>query len=44
MKAARIHAYGGPEQVLLDVIAQPSAPSENQLLVKVHAAGVKGID
>jgi N-ethylmaleimide reductase len=44
MKAAGIHAYGGPEKVVLDVIAPPSVPDETQVLVKVKAAGVNGID
>jgi N-ethylmaleimide reductase len=44
MKAARIHAYGGPEQVSLDVVPRPLPPGDSQLLVKVRAAGVNGID
>lgn len=42
-QANRIHAYGGPEAVRLDDIAIPSY-SETQLLVRVMAAGVNGLD
>jgi hypothetical protein len=36
MKAAGIHAYGGPEKVLFDVVAPPSAPDATQGLCQVE--------
>ena len=43
MRALRIHAYGGPEQVHLEDVALP-VPGEGQLLLKVKAASVNPID
>ena len=43
MKAYRIHAYGGPEVLKLDQAPIPT-PAAGQVLVKVGAAGVNGLD
>jgi NADPH:quinone reductase-like Zn-dependent oxidoreductase len=43
MKAYRIHAYGGPEVLQLDQVPIPT-PAAGQVLVKVGAAGVNGLD
>jgi NADPH:quinone reductase-like Zn-dependent oxidoreductase len=39
MKAARVHAFGGPEAIEFEDIAVPR-PGEGEILVKVAAAGV----
>src|SRR5215510_8284118 len=43
MKAIRVHAFGGPEQLKLEEIPTPK-PAGGQVLVKVHAAGVNPYD
>jgi len=43
MKAVRIHQYGGPEVLTYEDAPEP-APKENELLVRVHAAGVNPVD
>jgi len=43
MKAIQIHAYGGPEVAQYEDVPRPEAKA-NQLLVRVHAAGVNPID
>jgi NADPH:quinone reductase len=43
MKAIRVHATGGPEQLVLDEVPRP-VPAEGQALVRVEAAGVNYID
>lgn len=43
MKAIRIHAYGGPEQLELENAPMPEL-SPDDVLVKVHAAGVNPVD
>src|SRR4051794_15980637 len=43
MKAERIYSYGGPEVLKLEEVPQPE-PGTNQLLVRVHAAGVNPAD
>ena len=43
MRALRIHAYGGPEQLHLEDVALP-LPGKGQLLLKVKAASVNPID
>lgn len=43
MRAARIHAYGGPEQLVVeDLPVPPTAPG--QVLVEVHGTSVNGAD
>ena len=43
MKAVRVHAFGGPEQLVLDELDEPRVqPSE--VLVDIHAAGVNPVD
>jgi NADPH:quinone reductase-like Zn-dependent oxidoreductase len=39
MKAGRIHAYGGPEQLVYEDSPQPHTV-KNQVLIRVYAAGV----
>jgi NADPH:quinone reductase-like Zn-dependent oxidoreductase len=43
MKAIRIHAYGGTENLVLEEIARP-AIADDELLVRVHAAGINPVD
>ncbi|XZG71370.1 NADP-dependent oxidoreductase [Chitinibacteraceae bacterium HSL-7] len=43
MQAVRIHRYGGPETLQLDHIPVPAA-GPDELLVRVHAAGVNPVD
>jgi NADPH:quinone reductase-like Zn-dependent oxidoreductase len=43
MKAARIHAYGHSDQILVEDISQP-APAPNEVLVKIRDAGVNPVD
>ena len=43
MRAARIHAYGGPEQLVVEEVAVPDLGS-GEVLVEVHAASVNGAD
>ena len=43
MKAVRIHRYGAPDVLALDEIPRPR-PGPNELLVRVHAAGVNPLD
>jgi NADPH:quinone reductase-like Zn-dependent oxidoreductase len=43
MKAIRVHAYGGPEQLHLEDAPQPKAES-GKVLVRIHAASVNPID
>ncbi len=43
MKALLIREYGGPEQLTLEEVGLPS-PKSNEVLIKVHAAGVNPID
>jgi NADPH:quinone reductase-like Zn-dependent oxidoreductase len=43
MKAARVHQWGGPEQVVVENTPQPE-PTPDDVLVKVHAAGVNTVD
>lgn len=44
MKAVRFHRYGSAEELVLEKIPHPGKPSESQVLVRVHAAGVNPID
>ncbi len=43
MKAIRVKAHGGPEVLKLEEIATPN-PEAEQVLVRVHAAGVNPVD
>ena len=43
MKAIRIHAFGGPEVLQLEDIAQP-VPAADELLIQVYASGVNPVD
>jgi NADPH:quinone reductase-like Zn-dependent oxidoreductase len=43
MKAVVFHEYGGPEVLKLDEVARPE-PKENEILVRVIAAGVNPVD
>jgi NADPH:quinone reductase-like Zn-dependent oxidoreductase len=43
MKAIQIHSFGGPEVLKLDEIPRPE-PGPQQVLVRVHAAGVNPVD
>ena len=43
MKALVLHAYGAPERLVLSDIARP-VPGPDEVLVKVHAAGINPVD
>lgn len=43
MRAGRFHAYGGPEQLVVERVPRPE-PRTGEVLVRVHAAGVNPID
>jgi len=43
MKAIVIHEYGGPEVLKYEDVARPE-PQDNQLLIRVIAAGVNPVD
>jgi NADPH:quinone reductase-like Zn-dependent oxidoreductase len=43
MKAIRFHEYGGSEKLILESIPRP-VPTGNEVLIKVHFAGVNPID
>jgi NADPH:quinone reductase-like Zn-dependent oxidoreductase len=43
MKAVRIHQYGGPEVLKFEDAPRPQ-PAADELLIRVHAAGVNPID
>jgi len=43
MKAVRIHAFGGPDMLLYEDVPRPE-PQANEMLVRVHAAGVNPVD
>ena len=43
MRAARMHAYGGPEVLRLDEVPTPTA-GRGQVLVRVHATSVNPVD
>ncbi|MFI9213607.1 NADP-dependent oxidoreductase [Streptomyces sp. NPDC053253] len=43
MRAVRLHAFGGPEQLVYEEVARPE-PGPGEVLVRVHAAGVNPPD
>ena len=43
MKAIRVHEFGGPEVLKLEEVAEPQ-PGPNQVVVRIHAAGVNPAD
>ena len=43
MQAIRYHCYGGPEVLQLETVERP-AVADDEILVKVHAAGVNPLD
>ncbi|HLG86507.1 MAG TPA: nuclear transport factor 2 family protein [Alphaproteobacteria bacterium] len=43
VKAARVHAYGGPERLVVEQIPEP-IPGPGEILVKVAAAAVNPVD
>ncbi len=43
MKAIRVHQFGGPEVLKLEEIAVPE-PATDQILVRIHAAGVNPVE
>ncbi|MCW3095436.1 MAG: NADPH:quinone reductase [Chthonomonadaceae bacterium] len=43
MKAVRIHAFGGPEVLVYEDVPRPK-PGADEILVRVHAAGVNPAD
>jgi NADPH:quinone reductase-like Zn-dependent oxidoreductase len=42
-QAIRVHQYGGPEQLKLELVPRPE-PQEGEVLVRVHAASVNQAD
>src|SRR6266566_2177745 len=42
-KAVRIHSFGGPEVLRFEDVPLPK-PGSNEILVRVHAAGVNPVD
>lgn len=43
MKATRVHAYGGAENLVLEEVERPVVGAD-EILVRVHAAGVNPVD
>ncbi|EEF62934.1 Alcohol dehydrogenase zinc-binding domain protein [Pedosphaera parvula Ellin514] len=43
MKAVRIHSFGGPDVLRYEDVSVPE-PKSNELLIRVHAAGVNPVD
>lgn len=43
IRAIRFHEYGGSEKLVLETIARP-VPKANEVLIKVHFAGVNPVD
>ncbi|MCT7373699.1 NADP-dependent oxidoreductase [Chelativorans salis] len=43
MQSVRIHAFGGPEVLVLDTLPVPN-PQPDEILIRVHAAGINPID
>jgi NADPH2:quinone reductase len=43
MRAIRVHGFGGPENLVLEEVAEPRAGT-GQVIVRIHAAGVNPVD
>jgi NADPH2:quinone reductase len=43
MRAIRVNSFGGPENLLLEDVAEPRAGA-GQVIVRIHAAGVNPVD
>ena len=43
MRAVRIHAFGGPEVLQIEDVAQP-LPTADEILIKMYASGVNPVD
>jgi NADPH:quinone reductase-like Zn-dependent oxidoreductase len=43
MRAVRVRKHGGPEELVVEEFERPT-PGEDELLVKVHAAGINPVD
>jgi len=43
MQSVRVHAPGGPQQLVIDTIPRPQ-PGDREVLIRVHAAGVNPLD
>lgn len=43
MRAVRFHAYGGPEELVIEQVSRPQAEA-GEVLVRVYASGVNPID
>ncbi|HCF27656.1 MAG TPA: NADPH:quinone reductase [Cyanobacteria bacterium UBA11049] len=43
MKAVRMHSYGGSEVLIYEDVPQPQ-PAKDEVLIRVHAAGVNPVD
>ncbi len=43
IQAIRVHRHGGPEELIVEEVSRPE-PLEDEVLIRVHAAGVLPID
>lgn len=44
MRAVRFAAFGGPEVLHVDVVAEPGPPERDEILVRVEASSINGTD
>jgi NADPH:quinone reductase-like Zn-dependent oxidoreductase len=44
MRAVRIHSYGNSDQLKIEEIPDSKIKDVNEVLVKIHAAGVNPVD
>ena len=44
MRAVRLHAYGGPEVMVLEDVPSPGVLGDSEVVVRVDYAGVNPID